>query len=70
MAIGVFVHNLGAVINAQTGSIEHTNTVTHVDTFVKPLNGTIAGGSSGSIYGSNGGTEQQTGLQGTMIGTQ
>uniref|UniRef100_A0A915DTJ4 Uncharacterized protein n=1 Tax=Ditylenchus dipsaci TaxID=166011 RepID=A0A915DTJ4_9BILA len=84
-AIDVFVNNLGPVINAQTAAIEHTNTVTHIDTFVQPLNQTLpsqtssssskyngntfGGGFGGLTPGGNPGQQQQSTLTGTLLGT-
>ncbi|KAI1706800.1 CBR-PQN-89 protein [Ditylenchus destructor] len=65
-AVDVFVHNLGAVINAQTGIIEQSNTVTHIDTFVKGLNETLPSQTTGAISGQ----QQQANLVGTLLGTQ
>lgn len=40
-AIDIFVHHMGAVINAHTGELTQIQTVVHVDTFILPLNSVI-----------------------------
>lgn len=60
-SIVVLVFNLGAVIGAQTGNLEHTNTVTQVDQFTKELYE-----DSSSIFGG----EQHAKLVGNQLGTQ
>ncbi|VDN05721.1 unnamed protein product [Thelazia callipaeda] len=40
-AIDIFVHHMGAVINAQTGELTQIQTVLHVDTFIQPLKSVI-----------------------------
>ncbi|KAH7729329.1 PQN-89 protein [Aphelenchoides avenae] len=62
MAIDIFVHHLGAVIDARTGELEQPNTVYHVDTFVQPLNGTTSSIQTGNM--------QQATLTGQLLGTQ
>uniref|UniRef100_A0A914CWT1 SEA domain-containing protein n=1 Tax=Acrobeloides nanus TaxID=290746 RepID=A0A914CWT1_9BILA len=61
-AIDIFVHHLGAVIDAQTGDLVQSNTVEHVDTFVQPL--------TENALASGNPNNQQNQLSGAMLGTQ
>ncbi|EJW71602.1 hypothetical protein WUBG_17488, partial [Wuchereria bancrofti] len=62
-AIDVFVHHMGAVINAHTGELTQIQTVVHVDTFILPLNSVIP-----SIE--NHLSMQSRNLNGTILQTQ
>lgn len=68
-SLNVWVTSLGTVINAETGAIESTNSVTQVDSFVKSLNDTKSYSGGGGAFSSTG-AQQQASLIGTRLGTQ